>query len=62
MKHVVVKVELTDAQAYALAQFLKRVGLTDYRPLAIDHDEAYTMLAAGEAVRAALREVGYAPR
>ncbi len=62
MKYVAVNVDLTDAQAYALAQFLKRVGLSDYRPLAVDHDEAYTTLAAGEAVRAALREVGYAPR
>lgn len=62
MKYVAVNVELTDAQANAFAQFLKRVGLSDYRPLAVDNDEAYVMLTAGEAVRAALREVGYAPR
>lgn len=53
---------LTMDQAWALAQFLKRVGLGDYRPLAVDQEEAWLMLDAGERVRNALREVGVAPR
>ena len=54
--------DLTPAQALALAQFLKRVGLDDYRRLAVDPDEAWTMLDAGERVRKALADAGYAPR
>ena len=30
--------------------------------LAVDQEEAYTMLAAGEAIREELRRAGYAPR
>ena len=54
--------DLPADEALALAQFLKRVGLDDYRQLAVDTDEAWTMQAAGERVRAALAEAGYAPR
>lgn len=54
--------DLTPAEAVALAQFLKRVGLDDYRRLAVDADEAWTMLEAGERVRKALADAGYAPR
>jgi hypothetical protein len=54
--------DLPPAQALALAQFLKRVGLDDYRRLAVDADEAWDMLDAGERLRAALAAVGYAPR
>ncbi len=53
---------LTDAQAWALAQFLKRAGFDDYRRLAVDEDEAYAMRDAGEKVRAHLGLAGYAPR
>ena len=53
---------LTPAEALALAQFLKRVGVDDYRRLAVDRDEAWLMLDAGERVRAALAAAGYAPR
>lgn len=45
-----------------LARFLKRVGVDDYRRLAVDRDEAWLMLDAGERVRAALAAAGYAPR
>ena len=54
--------DLPDDEALALAQFLKRVGLDDYRRLAVDVDEAWTMLEAGERVRQALADAGYAPR
>lgn len=56
------ELELAPAEALALAQFLKRVGLDDYRRLAVDADEAWAMLDAGERVRAALADAGYAPR
>ena len=54
--------DLPPDEALALAQFLKRVGLDDFRQLAVDADEAYAMQAAGERVRAALADAGYAPR
>lgn len=57
-----IEVELSDEQAWALAEFLKRVGFSDVRPLAVDEREAYDMIYAGEKVRAALSEKGYAPR
>ena len=57
-----ITVDLSPAQALALAQFLKRVGLDDYRSLAVDADEAWTMLDAGERLRAVLAAAGYAPR
>lgn len=53
---------LSADQAWAYAQFLKRVGLDDYRRLAVDQQEAYTMLAAGEIIREELRQAGFAPR
>lgn len=59
---VVFNAELTPDQAWALAQFLKRVGVDDYRRLAVDGDEAWAMLDAGERLRAALAAAGYAPR
>ena len=57
-----ITVVLTTDQAEAYAQFLKRVGVSDYAALARDQEEAYRMLAAGEAIRQALREVGHDPR
>jgi len=57
-----ITVTLSASQAWAYAQFLKRVGLDDYKALAVDTDEAYLMLDAGEAIRTELRAVGYAPR
>lgn len=57
-----VVLELTDGQAFAFAQFLKRSTLQDYRGRAVSAEEAYAMLAACEAIREALAEAGYAPR
>ena len=59
---VTITVTMTDTQAEAFAQFLKRVGLDDYKTLAVDLEEAYLMLAAGQAIREELRQAGYAPR
>jgi len=55
-------IELSDDEAWAFAQFLKRVAVDDYRRLAVDGEEAYAMQAAGEALGRALAEKGYAPR
>jgi hypothetical protein len=46
----------------AYAQLLKRVCLSDYQMRAVSDDEAYTMMYAGEKVREALAEKGFAPR
>ena len=59
---VTLAVELTDAQAWNLAQFLKRVGFSDFRTNAQDDEEAYAMRDAADRVRVALAEAGYAPR
>ena len=55
-------VELTEVQAWAFAQLLKRVATDDYRRLAKNDDEAYAMRDAGDALRTALAAHGYAPR
>jgi hypothetical protein len=53
---------LPTLQAWALAEFVKRAGYSDYRALAVDADEAHAMQDAAERLRAALAEAGYAPR
>ncbi|MBW2011201.1 MAG: hypothetical protein JRI32_06030 [Deltaproteobacteria bacterium] len=59
---VTITVEMTESEAMALAQFLKRVGFTDFRSNAVSEDEAYTMIDASEKIRKELAEVGFAPR
>ena len=61
-KPVTLAFELTDAEAWNLAQFLKRVGFSDFRSNAVDDQEAYAMRDAADKVRTALAEAGYAPR
>lgn len=53
---------LTSAEAMAFAQFLKRIGYSDYRAQSVDEAEAYHMVAAGAVIQRALAEAGYAPR
>lgn len=62
METIEIHVTLTDAQAWEFAQFLKRVCFSDYRGHATSDDEAYHMVNAGERIRRALAEHGYAPR
>ena len=62
MKTVEIQVTLTDEQAWEYAQFLKRVCFSDYRSHATSDDEAYQMVNAGERLRRALAEQGYASR
>jgi hypothetical protein len=62
MKTVEIQVTLTDEQAWEYAQFLKRVCFSDYRSHTTSDEEAYQMVNAGERLRRALAEQGYAPR
>jgi len=59
---VEITVVLTDAQAWQFAQFLKRACFSDYRNHATSEAEAYQMIDAGEHIRRALANQGYAPR
>jgi hypothetical protein len=58
----ILSVELSENQAWAFAQFLKRVTFSDYLSNAVSKDEAYTMVDAGQKIQAALAEIGFAPR
>ena len=59
---VTITVDLTDAEAWELAQFLKRVGWTEWRGLSRSDDEAYLKRDGCEKVQRALAQAGYAPR
>lgn len=59
---ITIQATMSESQAWAFAEFLKRVGLSDYKGLAVDADEAYLMLSAGECLRRELGEQGIAPR
>ena len=54
--------ELTDDQAYALAQFVKRVGWQEWRQNAVDDGEAALMREAFGQIAKALADYGYSPR
>jgi hypothetical protein len=62
MNTVEIIVALTEIQAWQFAQFLKRACFSDYRGHATSDAEAYQMIDAGERIRRALAEQGYAPR
>lgn len=55
-------VHLTDAQALALAQFLKRIGWSEMRGCAVDTFETYLIRDALDLVQKDLARAGYAPR
>ncbi|MFZ6775016.1 DUF7706 family protein [Undibacterium sp. SXout7W] len=59
---VCIQVEMTEQEAEDYAQFLKRVRFDQYRESAQTDTEAYGMQGAGEKIRVALAEKGYAPR
>jgi hypothetical protein len=56
------QVKLSDEQAWALAEFLKRVGYSDWRSLAVSDEEAWQMRQAADQLRKELTLQGYAPR
>jgi len=57
-----VSCDLTDGEAWNLAQFFKRAGFSDFRSLAQNEAEAYAMRDAADRVRSALDDAGYSPR
>lgn len=66
-----ITVDLTEAEARAIAQFFKRLLLDDYaakcaphetRPRAHEPAQQYVMQAAGEKIAAALAAQGFQPR
>ena len=54
--------DLTEQQAMALAQFVKRVGWQEIRQNAVDDDEAYLIRDGIGSLQNALAEKGFAPR
>jgi hypothetical protein len=59
---VTVTLQLTEAEAWELAQMAKRLGWSDWRSMSVDDAEAYVMRDATDRLAAGLREAGYAPR
>ena len=59
---MVVELELSEDEAWALAEFVKRVTWSEMRACAVDDDEAYMIRSAVLAVGEALASQGSAPR
>ena len=57
-----INAETTDEQAWALAQFLKRVGWSEWRQNAVDDAEAALMRAGCDVLTRALADAGISPR
>lgn len=57
-EHINLTVQVTEPQAYALAELCKRIWLSDVRSIAVDAEETRLMLHATDRVRAALEQVG----
>lgn len=62
MNSVTVTLNLDSGNAWALAQFVKRIGWTEIRQNAVDDTEAYDMRDAIDALQKALSEAGISPR
>ena len=59
---MVVELELSEVDAWALAEFVKRVTWSEMRACAVDDDEAYMIRSAVLAGGEALASQGIAPR
>ena len=62
MPTVTVTTELTDSQAMALAQFVKRLTWSEMRACAVDDDETWVMKNAIQALQKSLADVCFSPR
>ncbi|HIF4013540.1 TPA: DUF7706 family protein [Yersinia enterocolitica] len=62
MTAVTVTTELTESQAMALAQFVKRLSWSEMRACAVDDDETWVIKDAISALQKSLRYAGYSPR
>ncbi|BEM90491.1 hypothetical protein SME46J_49610 (plasmid) [Serratia marcescens] len=59
---VTVTTELTQNQALALAQFVKRLTWSEIQACAVDEDETYEMRDAVNLLQKSLAEAGFSPR
>lgn len=59
-----IEIELTDAEAWAFAQFLKRAGFSTWQRHSdqSNEQEPAEMAAAGYAIRRAINKAGFDPR
>lgn len=62
MKIIKLITYLNEDQALAMAQFLKRAKLHDFRGLAVSEQETYFMQEAAIKIAAALADNGFDPR
>ncbi|ENZ9095956.1 hypothetical protein ACHCAI_003964 [Enterobacter asburiae] len=62
MPTVTVTTELTDSQAMALAQFVKRLTWSEMRACAVDDDETRVMKDAIQSLQKSLTDAGFSPR
>jgi hypothetical protein len=61
--HITVQsLQLTECEALAFAQMLKRIGWPEWRTLSVDRDELERMRSACFKVQRAFADVGIAPR
>lgn len=59
MTAVTVKTELTESQAMALAQFVKRLSWSEMRACAVDEDETYEIKDAVGILQKSLADAGF---
>lgn len=59
---VTVTTELTQSQALALAQFVKRLTWSEIQACAVDENETYEMRDAVNLLQKSLAEAGFSPR
>ncbi|WP_336844494.1 DUF7706 family protein [Serratia nevei] len=59
---VTVTTELTQSQALALAQFVKRLTWSEIQACAVDEDDTYEMRDAVNLLQKSLAEAGFSPR
>lgn len=57
-----IELEMASDQAWALAQFLKRISFGEYNMFSTDKYHAWQAMYAGEAIREALAAAGVDPR
>ena len=62
MTTVTVTTELTDSQAMALAQFVKRLTWSEMRACAVDDDETWVMKDAIQSLQKSFADAGFSPR
>lgn len=62
MAQITIDAELTDKEAWALAQFLKRISWDEVRRNAVSDDDAHVMLDALGKVRNGVNRAGFDPR